>query len=611
MPALQDLPPEVFLDNLLPFLPVTDLQHLGATSKDFYKLTSDDLFWKRKIREDYNFPDSSTARNTGWKFIYKRLANPKVYVWGDHSQRRLALNPRDLPNNVYGGVPHPMRLRIPGARIVSLVAGGMSFHAIDALGKIYVWGVLNGLDWALNTDGFSEPAKIAQTPMRLDLSCAMRSISCARLYSAGLDSESNVWTFTSWGRPFRLVTPLLDKSSVDSTPVRVECGWSYTSILTGGGIVYVYWPRTGGMQQELHRLNDEMDRKGNLTKAKVSDEHTDVIPCHAWDLTTYEPHRLPPIPTNLPHLTRTALPPSQVDEETKLVQIAGLDNNLIGLTNKGHVLRYNKLSGEDSYESGHWEYLPYFSEVEKVAELPAFSNGPLELPSTLHVTHISAHFRTFVVYTSGPESVVLLKQIETEDFGAPGPALLGNAPLKPEVPLSLQYRSVISVVLGDYHYGALTSDGTLLSWGAFSKGALGLGDPVDIEPGQPGGFNTREERLAVMDARAHMPFTPPDVREPTAVRFDHMLKSKGRKKFVFAATAAGWHSGALVIDLEPDEEDEEDVKQTASSPPEPTHHTWQGPPIIPIAGAHFPFRIGLAGRGPRPGRGGVGRGHDQ
>lgn len=82
MSTLQDIPPEVFLDNLLPYLPITDLQHIGATNKYFYKLTSDDLFWKRKLREDYNFSDSSTARNTGWKFIYKRLANPKVYVWG-------------------------------------------------------------------------------------------------------------------------------------------------------------------------------------------------------------------------------------------------------------------------------------------------------------------------------------------------------------------------------------------------------------------------------------------------------------------------------------------------------------------------------------------------
>ena len=82
MLTLESIPVEVFLDNLLPLLPIVDLQHLGATNKSFYKLTSDDLFWKRKIQQDYNFPDFDTARTTGWKFMYKRLANPKVYVWG-------------------------------------------------------------------------------------------------------------------------------------------------------------------------------------------------------------------------------------------------------------------------------------------------------------------------------------------------------------------------------------------------------------------------------------------------------------------------------------------------------------------------------------------------
>ena len=58
------------------------------------------------------------------------------------------------------GVPYPVRLNIPGAKIVSLAAGGMyasfllmqaslmlgmvrSFHAIDSRGDIYVWGELN------------------------------------------------------------------------------------------------------------------------------------------------------------------------------------------------------------------------------------------------------------------------------------------------------------------------------------------------------------------------------------------------------------------------------------------------------------------------------------
>jgi SCF-associated factor 1 len=39
------------------------------------------------------------------------------------------------------------------------------------------------------------------------------------------------------------------------------------------------------------------------------------------------------------------------------------------------------------------------------------------------------------------------------------------------------------------------------------------------------------------------------VTVPTEVRFDHEGK-RDKEMFCFAATAAGWHMGALVIDLE-------------------------------------------------------------
>ena len=82
MPTLSDVPVELFLDNIIPLLPISALHNLGVMNRDFYKLTSDDTFWRRKIQSDYNFNGSETARTTGWKFIYKRLSNPKIYVWG-------------------------------------------------------------------------------------------------------------------------------------------------------------------------------------------------------------------------------------------------------------------------------------------------------------------------------------------------------------------------------------------------------------------------------------------------------------------------------------------------------------------------------------------------
>lgn len=137
-------------------------------------------------------------------------------------------------------------------------------------------------------------------------------------------------------------------------------------------------------------------------------------------------------------------------------------------------------------------------------------------------------------------------KMETETLVAP--PILHNPPLKPIIIPALQYQSVISVVLGDYHYGALTSTGKLLTWGSFSKGALGLGDPMKIEAGKPGGFRTEEEKRRMLTA-PHMLHTPAEVHVPTEVRFDHGEK-KPRQRYCFAVTAAGWHMGALVIDLE-------------------------------------------------------------
>lgn len=188
--------------------------------------------------------------------------------------------------------------------------------------------------------------------------------SCARLYSSALDASSGVWTFTSWGRPFRLTSHLLDKSSPDALPVQVECGWTFTAVLTESGDVLVFWPHNGRMYERIHETNRRMD---DMAKEDVeanwkargvegdSKDAVDVIPCRVWDIEDIDPVRLPAIPTDLPSL------PIGPDGNTglKIVKIAGMDNNLIALTSGGHVLRYNRLEGEDSYQQGRWEYVSF------------------------------------------------------------------------------------------------------------------------------------------------------------------------------------------------------------------------------------------------------------
>ena len=121
----------------------------------------------------------------------------------------------------------------------------------------------------------------------------------------------------------------------------------------------------------------------------------------------------------------------------------------------------------------------------------------------------------------------------------------------PTIIPELQNKSVISVVLGDYFFGALTSSGRLMTWGGYCKGALGLGDPGNLPVGSPGGFANREDQL---QAQRYGYGTPPDVAVPSEVRFDHELTGgKKTKQYCLTVTASGWHAGAIVIDLDEDE----------------------------------------------------------
>jgi SCF-associated factor 1 len=79
---IADIPVEVLLDNLFPLAEVRDVLNLGSTSKLFAALCADEMFWKRRCQADFNFTSQETARQSGWKNLYRGLRHPRVFVWG-------------------------------------------------------------------------------------------------------------------------------------------------------------------------------------------------------------------------------------------------------------------------------------------------------------------------------------------------------------------------------------------------------------------------------------------------------------------------------------------------------------------------------------------------
>ncbi|KAJ3510836.1 hypothetical protein NLJ89_g4452 [Agrocybe chaxingu] len=570
---LADLPIEVLLDNVLPYLPVLSLVRLGQCSKLFATLCNDDTLWKLRLYEDYNFSGQGTARTSGWKFIYRGLFKPRVFVWGERANGRLGIE--SLPRSFSGGIPYPIEVKLPGIRVVSLVAGGMSFHALDSHGNVHVWGTLNGTMYAASNSGFSNEGTRANTPLRLAMPAPIRSISCGRLHSSFLDSTNKIWTLTNWGRPFWLSSQIL--SDPDYAPKQIECGWAFSSLLTKSGDVFVWWPFSGAMGTLVAEKMNDMDKEGGKKAAAVYG----TIPCVPWDIDMV-PTRLPSIPV-LPEIQNTGI--EEKSEDIRLIQIAAFDNHIVGLTNYGHVLKFGALHDETGVPHGRWEYLPQFSEIDRIKEQPAFSgtdDGVTKViaPQTMQITHISANFLHFVAYSTGSSSIVLVGETNTTPVTAP------------QVIPEIQNKSVISVVIGDYHSAALTADGKLFTWGKYSKGALGLGDPAKLDVGVPGGFASERDLAHFRESRRA---EPPAVSVPTEVRFDHNC-AKPRDRFCFATTAAGWHTGALPGD---DEEEEEEIERLKEEDPPvrrggPFRNQWETPPIIP----NPIFRLGhAAGRG--------------
>jgi len=77
-----DIPVNVFADNILPLCEVKDAISFCCIHRSFALIANDETFWKRKLAIDYNFTGSETGRTNGWKSLYRRFRNPRIFVWG-------------------------------------------------------------------------------------------------------------------------------------------------------------------------------------------------------------------------------------------------------------------------------------------------------------------------------------------------------------------------------------------------------------------------------------------------------------------------------------------------------------------------------------------------
>ena len=125
----------------------------------------------------------------------------------------------------------------------------------------------------------------------------------------------------------------------------------FCSILTQSGDVLVFWPSLGEISRLYREENAIMDARGDHAYGTH-----DRLRCVTWSLRA-DPLRVPNIP-QLPKLESPGISQEERLKATTLVKIAAFDSYLIGLTNKGHVLKFGAMSNSDNFDwTTQWQYV--------------------------------------------------------------------------------------------------------------------------------------------------------------------------------------------------------------------------------------------------------------
>ncbi|GAA5966244.1 hypothetical protein JCM3765_002570 [Sporobolomyces pararoseus] len=666
--SLSRLPVDVLTDSLLPAISTHAVISLARTCRQWYDFLTtigedSEIFWMRKCIKDFNFPVRASGRRVGWFQLYRRLAQSAAYVWGQNENGRLGLpdSTFSLPNSLRlrlleGGLVLPTRLELP-LHPVSIVAGGWSFHALSADGKVTSWGTLDGGSWSRDDAPLHHGGR-ALRPTILPQSESLGPISqleAGRGHVVMLGQDGKVWEFRCFGR----IVEVRDENSrwgrragSGNEVLSVNAGWDFSAVLTKNGEVHVWW------EQGLARLDRGATAAGEDDLTSPSTQGV-TFPLEIDTL------RLPPLPSSSD---------SEFGDEQIQLLACG-DNFIVALTNYSRLYFLSvspvpdpaqphgrqgaindpedspvrsresmaRLDAEFLSSRRKWRLMSTFCETSEISKLDGFKEKPLG--ENVKITHVSAHFNSFAAY-SVPSS-----SDSTESL-----VLLGNSDwheqAEPSVIPELQGLGVIKIAQGDYHNIALTSSGELFSWGAFSGGALGLGHPVlsrtplsvtrspssraneqGVAPDRMPQINNPNRPLQVTTCQTHplfpgfapnrpiadRPRAPQRIDKPTRIRFHgDESEEEGNRTFVYAVSASGWHSGALAVNLdsyslvsapegepepiiklekEPKQEEEEEQALQAENEASGlglTGGSWMGR-------LGRPFRIGLAGAAGRGG----------
>ncbi|KAF2031183.1 RCC1/BLIP-II [Setomelanomma holmii] len=470
--SLADLPLDILVD-IWPYLDAKSFLSLCSTCKSFQQpsIRLDPAYWSFATRSTFRIPNQPVVQHDGvrWQNMYRRLlTQSRVFTWGNKSHSRLGhsydervhdmpmmprvIRPRRIRMSTHCSFPTEMEDTRQLGVIADMQCGGWSTTLLTSKGSLHSVGVLDGgrvfaAIERLKPLGFPAgfPSSSAEAQYE-EPSIAIRQFSSGRSHILAVSDTGRIWSWYHVQNPALHVRfanldisemSLSDEEKKATAYGRVKqvvAGWSRSSAYIVGVGIVVWDP--------VERDHDE-----EATDTMLVLEHAEV-PSTGFQ--------------------RVKDARSQSEEQKALGEHVGAVLNYIILE---HFVVFATDTGK--------VFCGRFGEknrVDNIIELRALRSGqgvPLD---------VQGSFRRFAVFKG--------KEVITSDQNYLDSLWTTQGNLSDEVNAAglhkipaLQDNGVISVAFGDYHYLALHSNGTITSYGTELQacGALGLGDEHEDE----------------------------------------------------------------------------------------------------------------------------------
>ena len=585
--GLLDLPVDI-LHLIFPYLDAPSFLNLTSTCKALHQplFLQDSAFWSSLVRNTFRVPNQPVVQQDGqrWQRLFKRLrTQSRIYTWGNNEKSCLGHSHETQQALRSVGPPGLRRInalrrrhiswpeemqRTQGLGVISdLQCGGWSTTLLTAKGALYIVGVIDGLQMNQRNPPYMQRVMTEPVPLhypsgypppyeRYDSATAVKQFSAGRAHVLALSDSGRIWSwqdiqFPAWHVRFpNIEINESGRTSGKGVVKKVVAGWNKSAALIEGTGIVVW--------DVLQRR----DRNAHEDTALVLESVT-----------------VPRTNEATPDANPQAQASTERDQIGEIKNFIVLEHFIVFNTETGRVFAAQILWAGDQRDIGQ-PFELRLSESENEDERFA--------------TDVQGSFRNFAVFTR-PGNVLTTNEQRLTD--AMQWHLTDPSQLFTRVP-ALQNKDVIQLAFGDYHFHALHSQGHITSYGTEPQccGALGLGGHGDGEgrlrsiryqgvggdgrliphaytEGRRVWFE-REKRAwitfltsggvdpAEAVERVRMAVGSPDQRCQGEI--SEWVEQEGRDweskfgvrgeagdegdaYFALSVTAAGWHSGALVL----------------------------------------------------------------